>query len=705
MMQQTPYAGFERLGPATGPAAPPAGAYAGFERVGPPVAPASAPAARPSQPRPQATPMPSSAPLNALGITDEEELNALTAPYGSREEAIRLQQERMAADPNYDPGMAPAQPALPPANPSSGFELPEGVVDWNTLTDEQRRGLTRGTRIMLPQREGETFRQVATLAADLNAPSREDLPGDVIQQYDGFRTREGQMADVVGAVASGAAEQYPFLDEAVTGLDALVNRRSFSESRDEYRNMVEALNQQQREARNIGGVGGFVGALALPAGGSFVGRGVDNADRIRRAALASGLVGSVYGAGGSEGSLTERGQAGALAALLSAGTGGVLQSGVNRLSRPTADTAQRRMSRQGQELTMGQMFGGGLQRLEDAFTSIPLAGDLVRNRQRDTLASFDTLATNTALRPLGEALESSAGRQGVRDADAIISGAYTRALEPVTAFNPADETLTAALATARSPERLTADVSASLNSTLDNIFSQAPGEIDGQTWKRIDSQLAAAARQAEAGAATRPEMTALNERLRQARTAWRDALGRVDENALAGVMAADAAEAQYRLVRQASSDVASAGRGGDASPATLNRAVAQSGSNRRFARGENLMQDLTDDAMQVLPRTVPDSGTPLRSLVTGAGIGGGLSAIGTDPAALALGAALTGGVSLGYTRPAQQLANRLYRASDTGGTTRDVAGLAEALRRAPVGVALVSPDAQNSTQARRQVRQ
>jgi hypothetical protein len=248
-------------------------------------------------------------------------------------------------------------------------------------------------------------------------------------------------------------------------------------------------------------------------------------------------------------------------------------------------------------------------------------------------------------------------------------------------------------------------VSASLNSTLDNIFSQAPGEIDGQTWKVIDSQLAAAARQAEAGAATRPEMTALRDRLQQARTAWRDALGRVDENALAGVTAADAAEAQYRLVRRASSDVASAARGGDASPATLNRAVVGAGGERRVSRGQSLMQDLTDDAMQVLPRTVPDSGTPLRSLVTGAGIGGGLSAIGTDPLALALGAALTGGVSLGYTRPAQQLANRLYRASDTGGTTRDVAGLAEALRRAPVGVALVSPDAQNSTQARRQVRQ
>jgi hypothetical protein len=611
----------------------------------------------------------------------------------------------MAADPNYDPGMAPAQPALPPANPSTGFELPQGVVDWNTLTDEQRRGLTRGARVMMPQNEGETFRQIVTLASDVSGLSRAPMGGEQQLSFGDVKAYVPGIADVVGAVASGAAEQYPFLDEAVTGVNALRNRQSFSESRDQYRNMVEALNEQQRGARNVGGILGFGGALALPAGGSFVGRGVDNADRFRRAALASGLVGSVYGAGGSEGSLTERGQAGALAALLSAGTGGVVQSGLNRLSRPTVDTAQRRLSRLGQELTMGQMFGGGLQRLEDAFTSIPLAGDLVRNRQRDTLRSFDTVGTNTALRPLGEALESSAGRQGVRDADAIISGAYTRALEPVTAFNPAEETLTAALTAARNPERLTADMSASLNSTLDNIFSQAPGEIDGQTWKVIDSQLAAAARQAEAGAATRPEMTALRDRLQQARTAWRDALGRVSEDALAGVTAADAAEAQYRLVRRASSDVASAARGGDASPATLNRAVVGAGGERRVSRGQSLMQDLTDDAMQVLPRTVPDSGTPLRSLVTGAGIGGGLSAIGTDPLALALGAALTGGVSLGYTRPAQQLANRLYRASDTGGTTRDVAGLAEALRRAPVGVALVSPDAQNSTQARRQVRQ
>jgi hypothetical protein len=359
----------------------------------------------------------------------------------------------------------------------------------------------------------------------------------------------------------------------------------------------------------------------------------------------------------------------------------------------------------GQELTMGQMAGGGFQRVEDALTSLPFAGDVIRGRQRDTLSSFDTLATNTALSPLAQALESSTGRQGVRDADAVISEAYTRALEPVTAFNPADETLVASLAAARSPERLTDDVSAALNSTLDNIFSQAPGEIDGQTWKRIDSQLAAAARSADAGSATRPEMGALNDRLKMARAAWREALGRVSEDALAGVTAADAAEAQYRLVRKASSDVASAARGGDASPATLNRAVIGAANDRRAARGESLLQDLTDDAMTVLPRTVPDSGTPFRSLMTSAGVGGGLSMAGVSPIALALAGALQGGVSAAYSKPAQRLANQLYRASDTGGSTRDVAGLAAALQRTPLGVSVATPDAQNSTQDRRRTRQ
>jgi hypothetical protein len=69
------------------------------------------------------------APLNSLGITDEEELAALTAQYGSREEAMEYQRQRMAADPNYDPGMAPAQPAL---------ERADAVDEWFMRRDATR---------------------------------------------------------------------------------------------------------------------------------------------------------------------------------------------------------------------------------------------------------------------------------------------------------------------------------------------------------------------------------------------------------------------------------------------------------------------------------------------------------------------------------------------------------------------------------------
>jgi hypothetical protein len=110
MMQQDPYAAFSRPVPAP-PVAAPADPYSG---IAAPVAaaPARAPQRQPAPARAAGNRPAPSAPLNALGITDEEEIAALTAQYGSREEAIRLQQERMAADPNYDPGMAPAQPAL-----------------------------------------------------------------------------------------------------------------------------------------------------------------------------------------------------------------------------------------------------------------------------------------------------------------------------------------------------------------------------------------------------------------------------------------------------------------------------------------------------------------------------------------------------------------------------------------------------------------
>ena len=86
------------------------------------------------------------------------------------------------------------------------------------------------------------------------------------------------------------------------------------------------------------------------------------------------------------------------------------------------------------------------------------------------------------------------------------------------------------------------------------------------------------------------------------------------------------------------------------------------------------MQDLTDPAMAVIPQSVPDSGTPLRALVTGSGlyaasgVGGGthgmLTALGLDAAGWAL-----------YSRPAQAAINAAYRAATPQAALRSLSNL------------------------------
>ena len=290
---------------------------------------------RQTAPRPRSTAPIAAAPvLNELGITNAQERDALMDQGYTAAQADAFLAQNNAAMPAPSAPISQEAPsdawwseAPVEAQALTGFELPEGVVDWNTLTDEQRRGLTRGARVMMPQNPGETFRQVVTLAGDASGPSRAPMMGEERQSFGDVQTYVPGAADVVGAVASGAAEQYPFLDEAVTGLDALVNRRSFSESRDQYRNMVEALNEQQRGARNVGGVLGFGGTMLLPGigGANYVSQGLGRGAQIGRAMQVGGLGGAVYGGTAAEGGFADRAQGAALGAALGAGTGGVFQ--------------------------------------------------------------------------------------------------------------------------------------------------------------------------------------------------------------------------------------------------------------------------------------------------------------------------------------------------------------------------------------------
>lgn len=429
----------------------------------------------------------------------------------------------------------------------------------------------------------------------------------------------------------------------------------------------------------------FAGGLLTPGlkgTGDFIAAGT-GANRIARAAAVSGGYGAASGIMGAEGNLIERAPEGLLSAAIAAPTGGLLDSALTRETSRLATrnaagpSAARRLSRQGVELTPGQAAGGAWRRIEDGLTSIPFMGDSIKRAQRDGLLSFDNVATNTALEPIGGGLLDTAGRQGVRNADSLISNAYTTALEGASAS--ADDVFEQAVTNAVRPDGLPESILTNLNAVVDDVLTPLRnGALDGQTWKQVDSQLAADIRAADRAAANAPEQRLLRDRLQEVRTAYRDLFGRVNgDDALNSVNSADRASAQYRLVRDASADVASAGRGGNSSPATLNRAVVASAGKRQAARGEGLLQDLTDDAMEVLPSTVPDSGTPLRGLLTAVGAGGGATMIGANPAAVVAGVAGLAAGSAAYSRPAIRLFNQVYRALDAGDAGRATTVLAE----------------------------
>jgi len=304
--------------------------------------------------------------------------------------------------------------------------------------------------------------------------------------------------------------------------------------------------------------------------------------------------------------------------LLAGAVGGSLQyasEGLGALARGAANrrpSPQRELAQRGVNLTPGQIFGGPVQTLEDASTSQPLLGGAIRNAQRGSITSFNRASHNETLAPIGQTLPRNVrmGRDAMDYTRGAISNTYNRALDPITVAPDAQfvNDLRAAVGGVRNDEMRT-----QMQNLLDGQLSgQVNGPMSGQQWKRIDEQLGAITRQAQAGSARNPVMGQLQGGLGQAREAWRGILQRQHPDAAQTVAAADTAHANYLRLVQASQKVATARRGGEFTAPELNSAVQAMDNtvgNRAFAHGDALMQNLTEPAMQVLPPTMPDSGT------------------------------------------------------------------------------------------------
>ena len=328
------------------------------------------------------------------------------------------------------------------------------------------------------------------------------------------------------------------------------------------------------------------------------------------------------------------------------GAGGAISQGISRILSPQTGAAQRMLMAEGVELTPGQVAGGLSKRFEDAATSVPIMGGKVAQAQQRAVESFNRAAINRGLGEIGEKLpDGMVGREAIEYAGKKIGDAYDPLLARMTLRADqqfiADSTALAQNAQAAlAPER--AQQLANILQTKLGRHMSGQGTMTGQKFKLADSELGRLARQFSSSADADQRM--LGETIRDMQSVMRDALARSNPRLAPELRKIDKAFATNLRVERAAASVAATD--GVFTPAQLQNAVKaldSSGRKRQFARGNALLQDLSDAGKEVLPSAVGNSGTADRA---------GLMAMG---GALATGqwwAPMAAGVgAAAYTRP------------------------------------------------------
>lgn len=320
---------------------------------------------------------------------------------------------------------------------------------------------------------------------------------------------------------------------------------------------------------------------------------------------------------------------------------------MNALIKPIASVISpdispqiRSLMKEGVTPTVGQILGGGYKRAEEGLSSIPIIGDFIKSAQGRAMGDVNRVAFNRALTPIGEKLpEGIMGREAVQFVSEKLDDAYGKLLPKMTVLQDAPfqqniSTLKNMVESGAIDPKAINFFNNWIDNNVVNKF-QGQGAITGQTLKQVQSDLRETI--SRLSASTDADQRLIGDALKEAQDQVRQLVTRSNPQYAKELKAIDTGYANFKRVERASAGLGA--EEGIFSPAQLQSAVKamdRSKDKSKFAKGEALMQDLSESAKTALGNKVPDSGTPYRSMMAALAASGGAGAMGMPGVASAL---------------------------------------------------------------------
>lgn len=371
--------------------------------------------------------------------------------------------------------------------------------------------------------------------------------------------------------------------------------------------------------------------------------------RIGGGLLQGGVQGSLQPVTGGPGDFaTQKGTQTALGAAVG-GVANPLTGLAGDIIAPKVAAQVQALMKSGITPTPGQILGGAWKTAEEKASSIPVLGDVIKTGQGRALDDFNRAALNRALAPIGQKT-TQIGRDGIEDVGTKLSAAYNTVLPNLSL--KLDDGVAQGIQ----------DAASSLPNTqqkaFDDIMSKqfekfgTTGTMDGTQLKGFESELGQQGKGYMGDASF--DNRQLGDAILRAQNAVRDNLAQQNPQFAPQLQAINQGYANFARVRGAASAVKEDGPFTPNQLATAIRQQDKTAGKGAFARGDALMQDLSDPAVGILANKYPDSGTAGRAMA--AMLGGTILHGGVSPAT-ALG---TAAVSLPYMNSgAQKLAAAL----------------------------------------------